>query len=128
MIGTLIKSAEDKKKTSWANIIFEYKLFSKEDKTKDGRRDMGECMLSRVWLFATLWIIAHQALLSMKFSRQEYWSGLLCSPPGDLPDPGIEPESHLLQWQADSLPLAPPGKPCRRTSSSELLEPMKVNI
>lgn len=52
MIGTLIKSAEDKKKkkkkTSWANIIFEYKLFSKEDKTKDGRRDMGECMLSRV--------------------------------------------------------------------------------
>ena len=81
MIGTLIKSAEDKKKTSWANIIFEYKLFSKEDKTKDGRRDMGECMLSRVWLFATLWIIAHQALLSMKFSRQGYWSGLPFPPP-----------------------------------------------
>ena len=39
----------------------------------------------------TLWIVAHQAPLSMGFSRQEYWSGLPCSPPGNLPDPGIEP-------------------------------------
>ena len=38
-----------------------------------------------------LWTIAHQAPLSMGFSRQEHWSGLLCPPPGDLPDPGIEP-------------------------------------
>ena len=38
----------------------------------------------------TLWSMAHQAPLSMGFSRQEYWSGLLCPPPGDLPDPGIE--------------------------------------
>ena len=48
---------------------------------------------SRVQLFVTLWTIAHQAPPSMGFSRQEYWSGLPCSPPGDLPDPGIEPES-----------------------------------
>ena len=45
---------------------------------------------SCVWLFATPWTIASQALLSMGLSRQEYWSGLPCSPPGDLPDPGIE--------------------------------------
>ena len=45
---------------------------------------------SHVQLFATLWTVAHQASLSMGFSRQEYWSGLPCPPPGDLPDPGIE--------------------------------------
>ena len=41
--------------------------------------------------------IAHQAPLPMGFSRQEYWSGLLCPPPGDLPNPGIEPASPALQ-------------------------------
>ena len=46
----------------------------------------------RVQLFATPWTVAHQAPLSMGFSRQEYWNGLPCLPPGDLPDPGIEPE------------------------------------
>ena len=61
---------------------------------------------SLVRLFATLWTVAHQAPLSMGFFRQEYWSGLPCPPPGDLPDPG-----DLLHWQVDSLPLAPPGKP-----------------
>ena len=44
-------------------------------------------------LFATPWTVARQALLSMGFSRQEYWSGLPCPPPGDLPNPGIEPTS-----------------------------------
>ena len=54
------------------------------------------CVLSRfgcVQLFATLWTVAHQALLSMELSRQEYWSGLPCPPPGDLPYPGIKPTS-----------------------------------
>ena len=51
------------------------------------------CHFSRVWLFVTLWTIIHQAPLSAGFSRQEYWSGLLCPPPGDLPDSGIEPKS-----------------------------------
>ena len=54
------------------------------------------CMLSHfscVRLFATLWTVACQAPLSMGFFRQEYWSGLLCPPPGDLPDPEIEPMS-----------------------------------
>ena len=56
----------------------------------------------------TLWTVAHQALLSMEFSRQEYWSGLPFISPWDLPDPGIEPRSLALQ--ADSLPTKPPGK------------------
>ena len=50
-----------------------------------------------------------QAPLSMGFSRQEYWSGLPCPPPGHLPNPGIEPRYPALQ--ADSLPSEPPGKP-----------------
>ena len=52
--------------------------------------------LSRVRLFATLWTVALQAPLCMGFSRQEYWSGLPCPPPGDLPNPGIEPTSPWL--------------------------------
>ena len=46
-----------------------------------------------VQLFATPWAVAHQALLSMEFSKQEYWSGLPFPTPGDLSDPGIEPMS-----------------------------------
>ena len=45
---------------------------------------------SLVWLFLTQWTVAHQAPLSIGSSRQEYWSGLPSSPPGDLPDPGTE--------------------------------------
>ena len=48
---------------------------------------------SRVQLCATLWTVARQAPLSMGFSRQDYWSGLPCPPPGDLPHPGIKPAS-----------------------------------
>ena len=54
------------------------------------------CVLSHfshVRLFATPWTVARQAPLSMEFSRQEYWSGLPCPPPRDLPDPGIKPLS-----------------------------------
>ena len=51
------------------------------------------CMLSHVWLFATSWTPACQAPLSMKFSRQEYWSRLPLPIPGDRPDPGIKPVS-----------------------------------
>ena len=64
--------------------------------------------LSRVHLFATPWTVAHQAPLSMGFSRQEYWSGLPFPSPGGLPDPGIEPGSPALQ--ADVLTSEPPGK------------------
>ena len=64
---------------------------------------------SCVRLFSTSWTVAHQAPLPMGFSRQEYWSGLPCPPPGDLPNPGMEPNSPSLQ--VDSLPSEPPGKP-----------------
>ena len=57
--------------------------------------------------FVTLWTIALQAPLSMGFSRQEYWSGLPCLPPGDLPHPGMEPASLVSSaLQADSLLLS----------------------
>ena len=55
---------------------------------------------------------SHQAPLSMGFSRQEYRSGLPCPPPGDLPDPEIQPASlRSSELAGGSLPLAPPGKP-----------------
>ena len=73
---------------------------------------------SRVPVFVTFRIIAHQAPLSKEFSRQEYWSELPCPPPGDLPDPGIELTSLMSPVLAEEvfffffffLPLVPPGK------------------
>ena len=65
--------------------------------------------LSRVQLFATPWTVAYQDPPSMGFSRQECWSGLPFPSPGDLPDPGIKPESPALQ--TDALLSEPPGKP-----------------
>ena len=64
---------------------------------------------SRVQLYATPWTVTCQAPLSMGFSRQESWSGLPCPPPGDLPNPRVEPRSPSLQ--VDSLPSEPPEKP-----------------
>ena len=66
------------------------------------------CVLSHfscVQLFATPWAVARQGPLSMGLSRKEYWNGLSCPSPGDLPNPGIEPRSPSLQ--ADSLPTEP---------------------
>ena len=65
--------------------------------------------LSRVRLFVTPWTVAYQALPSMGFSRQEYWSGLPFPSPVDLPNPGMEPGSPALQ--TDALPSEPAGKP-----------------
>ena len=62
-----------------------------------------QLLFSCVWLSVTPWTVARQTL-SMGFPRQEYWSGLPCPSPGDLPHPGIEPVSPALQ--ADSLPLS----------------------
>ena len=67
------------------------------------------CVLSRVGPFATPWTVPRQAPLSMGFSRQEYWSGLPCTPPGDLPDPRIELESPALA--GGFFTTEPPGKP-----------------
>ena len=64
--------------------------------------------LPPVQLFGTPWTAAHQAPLSMGFSRQEYWSELPCPPPGDLSHPGIKPFSPALQ--TNYLPSEPPVK------------------
>ena len=64
-------------------------------------------LLYSKWI-GTLWTVAHQAPLSMGFSKQEYWSGLPFPSPGDLPNPGIEPRSPALQ--TDTLSSEPPGK------------------
>ena len=70
------------------------------------------CHFRHVQLFATLWTVAHQDLLSMGFSKQQYWSGLPCPPPGNLPDPGIEPIFLMSPALAGGFfTLVPPGKP-----------------
>ena len=78
-----------------------------------------------VQLFATSWTVARHAPLSMGFSRQEYWSGLLIPPPGDLPDPGTEassPVSPALQtdyyYYYYYFPIEPPGSPKMLKKSS----------
>ena len=72
------------------------------------------CMVLLLQLYQTLatpWTVAHQAPLSMGFSRKKYWSGLPCPPLGDLPNQGIKLcLLHLLHWQAGSLSLPSPGK------------------
>ena len=62
-----------------------------------------ESRFGHVQLLATLWIVAHQAPLSMGFTRQEYWSGLPCPPLGNLPDPGIESTSFMSPALAGGL-------------------------
>ena len=91
--------------TKWEIVIFPY---------------LSMKLLSRVRLFATPWIVAHQAPPSMGFSRQEYWSGLPFLSAGHLPDPGIEPRSPTMQ--ADALPSEPPGNP------SHIYRCLKQNI
>ena len=74
-------------------------------------------VISHVLLHEAPWIAAHLAPLSLGLPRQEYWSGLPFPSPAYLPtggsNPGIKPTSllPLLNWQAGSLPLVPPGKP-----------------
>ena len=73
------------------------------------------CAVSAVFsgsgLFVAPWTVACQSPLSIEFSSQEYWSGLPCAPPGDLPDPGIEPVSPASPALAGGfLTTAPPGK------------------
>ena len=70
------------------------------------------CSLSLVQLFAAPQTVAHQASLSMGFSRQEYWSRLSFPTPGDLPDSGIKPESpESLVLASGFFTTEPPGKP-----------------
>ena len=77
--------------------------------------------------FATSWTVAHQSPLPMGFSRQEYWSGLPCPPPGALL---TQRSNHhllcLLHWQAGSLTLAPPEKPLYLTAVVQLLSCVRL--
>ena len=70
-------------------------------------------LLNHVWLFATLWMVAHQAPLSMEFPRQEHWSGLLCRPSEGLPDRGTKPTplTSLHRQVAESSPISHLGSP-----------------
>ena len=69
-------------------------------------------LFSHVPLFVTPWTVARQAPLSVVFSRQEYWSVLPRSLPGDLPDPGIEPASLVSPALAGGFfTTEPPGEP-----------------
>ena len=70
---------------------------------------MHALLLSCVQLFLTLWTVAHQAPLSVEFSRQKYWSELPFPSPGDPPNPEIEPMSLALAGRF--LNTASPGKP-----------------
>ena len=68
--------------------------------------------LGHVQLFVIPWTVACQAPLSMAFSRQEYWNGLPCPPPGDLPNPGIKPVSPVaLALVGGFFTTEPLGKP-----------------
>ena len=72
------------------------------------------CVLSRSVVSNSVspWTVAHQAPLSMGFSKQEYWSGFPCPPPGDLPDPEIEPVSPVAPALVGRFfTTEPPGKP-----------------
>ena len=82
----------------WITLLYNLKL------TQYCKSAMREYVLSPfrcVQLFVNLWTVACQAALSMGFSRQEYWSGLSCPPPGDLPNPGTELISLMSSALAD---------------------------
>ena len=98
VIFSLSRWSWSRREGDWAQPLKEWHSPSEEVKS-----------LSCVWLFATPLTVAYQAPPSMRFSREECWSGLPFPSPGDLPDPGIKPRSPALQ--ADALPSEPPGKP-----------------
>ena len=77
---------------------------------------------SHVQLFEILWTVVLQSPQSTGFSSQEYWSGLPCFPPVELPDQKIKPVSLcLLHWQAGYWPLVPPGNPESMQAAKNLL-------
>ena len=102
--------------TTDAMLILRSKRARKDVENKADRKEEKETALQDVWwishqvvpLFATPWSVARQAPLSLGCPRQGSLNGLPYPPPGDLPDPGIEPGSAAVQ--ADFLATEPPGK------------------
>ena len=84
------------------------------------------CVLSHLQLFTAPWTVAHQAPLSLQFSRQEYWSGLPFPPPRDLPDPGIKPTSPTapalagmsFTTESHGKPLGAGGSDCKESAGN----------
>ena len=127
----------------WASLLMHLKLYSRPAVNPDclwpalawNTRDLGIILSPAVspslcvcvWVaqqgltLATPWILAHQAPLSVEFSRQKYWSGLPFSSSGDLPNPGIEPRCPMLQ--VDSLQFEVPGKPFLPLIETQLTGP-----
>ena len=110
--GAISLSNPDRMLASWVVLHFEYQIKGKGNKESQSSQYILSNLLKLLVTqscptLRTPWTVARQAPLAIEFSRQEYWSGLLCPSPGDLPDPGIEPGSPALQ--ADSLPAEPPG-------------------
>ena len=114
MLQQKILCVATKTQHSQINNFLLNKFFKKEDECSKNARYYKVCCgalsLSHVQLFATPWTVARQAPLSMEFSRQ-YWSGLPFPPPGDLPNPGIEPRSPAMAGRFFTTVL--PGKPVK---------------
>ena len=89
--------------------LLRYEICSRKSCCLKFARTIHTAIAAVVSDFVTAWTAAYQAPLTLGFSRQEYLSGLPCPPPGDLPNPGIEPGSPALR--VDSLPSEPSGKP-----------------
>ena len=107
---------------AWLRNILSYQRSQLPLQFPKGVYKIGEFLMLLIWIQCcavlnrsvmsdSLWpheLLPARLLCPCGFSQKEYWSGLLCLPPGDLPDPGIKPRSPTLQ--ADSLPSVPPGK------------------
>ena len=103
VLNDLIKWFYDKADEETEAWVYTDSIWSSESKLLCMRAKS----LQSCWLCAMLWTVAYQAPLSMRFSRQEYWSGLPFPSPEDLPNPEMEPTSSVPK--AGSLPLVPPG-------------------
>ena len=86
--------------TPWSHIIYSINIHHVQS------------LFSCVQLFVISWTVACQAPQPMGFSEQEYWSGLPCPPPRDLPNSEIEPASLKFPALAGGLPVVPPGTKC----------------
>ena len=96
-------------KTRISTVALKAQIFKDESNERCVRFYTGGLVAKLCPTLAAPSTVAHQALLAMEFSRQEYLSGLPFPSPGDLPNPGIKPRSPALQ--ADSFPTELPGKP-----------------
>ena len=79
-------------------------------------------------VFATPWTVARQAPLSMGFPRQEYWSGLPLPPPGDLPNPGIEPTSSVSLALAGGFFTTAPSVLCHSSQENRIPDTHPVAV